>query len=75
MTSKTEQGVREPTDLDRRIPARSAWRGDHPEGVTPPDHLWLPDRIGVPGSRICKWCCLTQRPDEIALYERSKSDA
>lgn len=67
--------VQNGTDLDRRGPARPVWRGDHPKGVTPPNHLWLTYRGGIPGSRICKWCCLTQRPEEIALYERSKADA
>lgn len=37
---------------------------DHPPGVTPLHHLWLPYRAGGAGWRICKWCGLTQRPEE-----------
>ena len=40
------------------------WRGDHPPGVTPVHHLWLAYRAGGTGHRICKWCGLTQRPEE-----------
>ena len=46
---------------------------DHPRGVKPMNHSWLLDRVAGRGHRICKWCGLTQRPEEVIEHEAMKA--
>lgn len=51
-----------------RLAAQFSPRADapieHRIGTPPHPHRWIKDRNALPGSRICKWCGFTLRPDE-----------
>lgn len=56
------------TETTPRLGAQLSPRADamiDPRIGTPPHpHLWVADRLAPKGSRICKWCGFTLRPDE-----------
>jgi hypothetical protein len=57
--------------VSEQIPTTGFLTPDHPPGVKPLNHKWL--IMSQQGHRQCKWCGITQRPEEVIEHEAMKS--